>query len=143
MGTLEWQAIRWGGRPSCPLLSDANVWLLLLAMPSIEEAASVWMPIARRLRGMLFIAASATRRETTPSEGQLCEMRRQEMETLFDHLGYELIGTQPGQDGKRTYILRDLNRKGSVILSPEALEQLAEDLNELLRAKEIETGVSI
>jgi len=65
------------------------------------------------------------------------------METLFDHLGYELIGTQPGQDGKRTYILRDLNRKGSVILSPEALEQLAEDLNELLRAKEIETGVSI
>jgi hypothetical protein len=70
-------------------------------------------------------------------------MRRQEMETLFDHLGYELIATMPEKDGKRTYILRDLNRKGSVILSPEALAQLTEDLNKLLQAKEIETGVTV
>jgi len=65
------------------------------------------------------------------------------METLFAHLGYELIETQPGQDGKRTYLLRDLNRKSIIILSPEAFEQLAEDLNTFLQAKEIETGVSI
>ena len=65
------------------------------------------------------------------------------METLFAHLGYELIETQPGQDGKRTYLLRDLNRKSIVILSPEALAQLAEDLNMFLQAKDTETGVSI
>jgi hypothetical protein len=92
---------------------------------------------------MLSRAAMATRRETTPREGQLCEMRRQEMETLFAHMGYELIETQSGQDRKRTYLLRDLNRKSIVILSPEALAQLAEDLNKLLHAKEIETNVNL
>ena len=65
------------------------------------------------------------------------------METLFVHLGYELIETPPGQDGKRMYLLRDLNRKSIVMLSPEALAQLAEDLNTFLQAKEIETGVTI
>ena len=65
------------------------------------------------------------------------------METLFAHMGYELIETQPGQDGKRTYLLRDLNRKSIVILSPEALAQLAEDLNKLLQAKDIETELTI
>jgi hypothetical protein len=70
-------------------------------------------------------------------------MRRQEMETLFVHMGYELIVTPPGQDGKPTYLLRDLNRKSIVFLSPEALEQLAEDLNKLLHAKEIDTGLTI
>jgi hypothetical protein len=70
-------------------------------------------------------------------------MRRQEMETLFAHMGYELIATQPGQDGKRTYLLRDLNRKGIVILSPEALAQLAEDLNTLHQAKAIETEATM
>jgi hypothetical protein len=92
---------------------------------------------------MLSIAVTATRRETTPSEGQLFEMRRQEMETLFVHMGYELIVTPPGQDGKRTYLLRDLNRKSIVILSPEALAQLAEDLNELLQAKRTETELPV
>jgi hypothetical protein len=92
---------------------------------------------------MLSKAAAATRRESTPREGQLCEMRRQEMETLFAHMGYELIVIPPGQDGKRTYLLRDLNRKSIVILSPEALAQLAEDLNKLLQAKQIETRVNI
>jgi hypothetical protein len=113
----------------CLLLAHGS--LLSLAMPSIEEAASICLTIARRLRGTLSTAATVTRREVTPSEGQLCEMRRQEIETL------------PEKDGKRTYILRDLNRKGSVILSPEALAQLAEDLNRLLQAKEIETGVTV
>jgi len=65
------------------------------------------------------------------------------METLFVHMGYELIGTPPGQDGKRMYLLRDLNRKSIVILSPEALAQLAEDLNKLLQAKEIETALTV
>jgi hypothetical protein len=70
-------------------------------------------------------------------------MRRQEMETLFAHMGYELIETQPGQDGKRTYLLRDLNRKSIVILSPEALAQLAEDLNAFLQAKDTETELPV
>jgi hypothetical protein len=70
-------------------------------------------------------------------------MRRQKMETLFVHMGYELIETQPGQDGKRTYLLRDLNRKSIVILSPEALAQLAEDLNAFLQAKDTETGLLV
>jgi hypothetical protein len=70
-------------------------------------------------------------------------MRRQEMETLFVHMGYELIETQSGPDGKRMYLLRDLNRKSIVILSPEALAQLAEDLNKLLQAKEIETALTV
>jgi hypothetical protein len=70
-------------------------------------------------------------------------MRRQEMETLFAHLGFELIETQPGQDGKPTYLLRDLNRKSIVILSPEALKQLAEDLNKLLQAKDTETKLPV
>ena len=65
------------------------------------------------------------------------------METLFVHLGYELIGTPPGQDGKRTYLLRDLNRKSIVMLSPEALAQLAEDLNAFLQAKDTETGMPV
>jgi len=65
------------------------------------------------------------------------------METLFVHMGYELIETPPGQDGKRMYLLRDLNRKSIVILSPEALAQLAEDLNKLLQAKEIETALTV
>jgi hypothetical protein len=70
-------------------------------------------------------------------------MRRQEMETLFAHMGYELIEIQPGQDGKRTYLLRDLNRKSIVILSPEALAQLAEDLNTFLHAKDTETELPV
>jgi hypothetical protein len=65
------------------------------------------------------------------------------METLFAHMGYELIEAQSGQDRKQTYLLRDLNRKSIVILSPEALAQLAEDLNKLLHTKEIETNVNI
>jgi hypothetical protein len=65
------------------------------------------------------------------------------METLFAHMGYELIETQPGQDGKRTYLLRDLNRKSIVILSPEALAQLAEDLNTFLQAKDAETEAPV
>ena len=65
------------------------------------------------------------------------------METLFVHLGYELIVTPPGQDGKRMYLLRDLNRKSIVILSPEALAQLAEDLNTLMQAKDTETEVPV
>ncbi len=65
------------------------------------------------------------------------------METLFVHMGYELIETPPGQDGKRMYLLRDLNRKSIVILSPEALAQLAEDLNKFLQAKEIETALTV
>jgi hypothetical protein len=70
-------------------------------------------------------------------------MGRQEMETLFVHMGYELIATLPEKDGKRTYILRDLNRKGIVILSPEALAQLAEDLNKLLQATDTETELPV
>jgi hypothetical protein len=69
-------------------------------------------------------------------------MRRQEMETLFAHMGYELIVTPPGQDGKPTYLLRDLNRKSIVILTPESLAQLAEDLNKLLQAKDAEAGLT-
>jgi len=65
------------------------------------------------------------------------------METLFVHMGYELIETPPGQDGKRTYLLRDLNRKSIVILSPEALAQLAEDLNMFLQAKDTETELPV
>ena len=65
------------------------------------------------------------------------------METLFAHMGYELIEIQPGQDGKRTYLLRDLNRKSIVILSPEALAQLAEDLNMFLQAKDTETELPV
>ena len=65
------------------------------------------------------------------------------METLFAHMGYELIETQSGQEGKRTYLLRDLNRKSIVILSPEALAQLAEDLSAFLQAKEIETALTV
>jgi hypothetical protein len=65
------------------------------------------------------------------------------METLFAHMGYELIETQPGQDGKRTYLLRDLNRKSIVILSPEALAQLAEDLNTFLQAKDTEAELPV
>jgi glutathione synthase/RimK-type ligase-like ATP-grasp enzyme len=70
-------------------------------------------------------------------------MRRQEMETLFVHMGFELIVTLPEKDEKRTYILRDLNRKGIVILSPEALAQLAEDLNTLMQAKDTETELPV
>jgi hypothetical protein len=70
-------------------------------------------------------------------------MRRQEMETLFAHMGYELIETQSGPDGKRMYLLRDLNRKSIVILSPEALAQLAEDLNMFLQAKDTETELPV
>jgi hypothetical protein len=70
-------------------------------------------------------------------------MRRQKMETLFAHMGYELIEAQSGPDGKRTYLLRDLNRKSIVILSPEALAQLADDLSKLLQAKETETRVNM
>ena len=55
----------------------------------------------------------------------------------------QLIETPPGQDGKRMYLLRDLNRKSIVILSPEALAQLAEDLNTLMQAKDIETGLPV
>ena len=65
------------------------------------------------------------------------------METLFAHMGYELIETQPSQDGKRTYLLRDLNRKSIVILSPEALAQLAEDLTTFLQAKGTETELPV
>jgi len=65
------------------------------------------------------------------------------METLFVHMGYELIVTPPGQDGKRMYLLRDLNRKSIVILSPEALAQLAEDLNTFLQAKDTETELPV
>jgi hypothetical protein len=50
---------------------------------------------------------------------------------------------QPISDGKRMYLLRDLNSKSIVILSPEALAQLAEDFNAFLHAKDTETGLLV